>query len=241
MLNNNNKYSYTISNTFYSLWFWDQTFSENNWKFLLEKQTSTFIFFTQVRFPFLPFLTSYTCSGTNYLFSVDQSCHLWVMWSFLIPERPCWSDFRFQPWQHLFPSTWWAGWQHPIQLHLLATCPVNIVTDGSFLLEQLWRPESIRTLHRWLQPQRISTLEQIRLWTITALLRALTPISPGSTAVSKECGHFSTPFTPSVSAPSCRQGKLSVSFPQETWAVFSLFCLFLIPVNGPFQLVFMKA
>lgn len=74
------------------------------------------------------------------LFSLDQSCHLWVMWSSLITECLCWSDFSFQPWQNVFPFTWRTGWQHPIKLHLLATCPLNAVTDGSFLLEQLKRP-----------------------------------------------------------------------------------------------------
>lgn len=52
----------------------------------------------------------------------------------------------------------------------------------------------------WLQPQRTSSLEQIRLWTIITLLGPLTPTSLGSTAVIQECGHFSTPFTPSASA-----------------------------------------
>lgn len=48
----------------------------------------------------------------------------------------------------------------------------------------------------WLQPQRTSPLEQIRLRTITTLLGPLTPTSFGSTAVTQECGRFSTPFTP---------------------------------------------
>lgn len=60
-----------------------------------------------------------------------------------------------------------------------------------------------------LKPRRTSTLEQIRFWTVTTLLGAPTPISSGSTAVSQECGHFSTPFTPSALARSHKQRSLS--------------------------------
>ena len=88
-----------------------------------------------------------------------------------------------------------------------------------------WRDLSLpRHNISWLQPQRISPLEQIRLWTITTLLRPLTPISSGSAAVSQECRHFSTPFTPNVTASSpgahCFMHSLSLSHSRQ-WALLT--------------------
>lgn len=47
-----------------------------------------------------------------------------------------------------FPGLdWRASGQNPLAVRFSATCPVNAVTDGSLLHEQLRRPESTRTSH----------------------------------------------------------------------------------------------
>lgn len=79
----------------------------------------------------------------------------------------------------------------------------------------------------WLWPQRASLPEQIRFWAIITLLGVLAPISSGSTAVSQECGHFSTPFAPSASRSNYRQRDLSeLLFTSKPKLVFSLLCHF---------------
>lgn len=136
------------------LCFWDQTFGgKGTEKFILENKKFLFYFYLQDRFSCLPFFTSHILWNKLSVSSGSQSPSL-GMWSFLIPVLPCWSDFSFQSWQNVFPSLDGQVWQHPIKLHLFATCPVNVVTDGSFLLEQSRRPGSPRMWHRWLQPQR---------------------------------------------------------------------------------------
>ena len=142
------------------LCFLDQTFwGKRTETFILENKKLFFVFFcfffncSKTDFPSFHF-SLLTYSGTNYPLLPDHSHRLWAMWSFLIPVPPCWSDFSFQLWQNVFPSLDGQVWQHPIKLHLFATCPVNVVTDGSFLLEQSRKPGSPRMWHRWLQPQR---------------------------------------------------------------------------------------